>query len=466
MRNDEFPIMTPEKSAFRPYRSDVSNVPKDPLDDDDELIYTAISHALSHAHLQNPYPDQSQHHVDHQRINGIGQGEPIVSSRDIAEMQQVELPRRVPVDILRMILNHLNHHGPTLASCMRVSNEFNAITAPILYRSISIGRNTDNLLYSAPGIEGRPRKSVDKGTCLAYVKELEIFAHTEEECPSTIFDPRGIQILRISLPLPDGRHSFDLRSTTDHLAYGGRSCPMASSIHPSKIIIFNTSLENPIHLLDIPQDSLHTLVTVCSYSDTTHNIEGTAIRPFKGSSSMARQAIYVLRCHDPLSSVETGPRLKDGEKEKTVPRRMKCRRGMPPAVDPMCRHFVQDLVKQAMQVDFPNDIIVANIEGIHTPHPADRMAPHDLESMLPASTSHWQQLIEDQIKAISEATSDMKSAEEARKICIKFISMETYFEEYDWSGVFTEEDMEEWYTPESMRRRVAAEAQLLARAEM
>jgi hypothetical protein len=154
---------------------------------------------------------------------------------------------------------------------MRVSSTFNAVTAPLLYRSLRIGDSTTKFdpLYTAPLIDGQsPRKSLDKSRCLQMVKELAIVAHSEVDCPHSHFDgPKKVDVLRLSLPLPIKRNTQKPSTTTNHLEYGAHRCPLTSSIKAGKIVAFNTAMSQPIHLLDVPQDSLHTLVTAFSYSD-------------------------------------------------------------------------------------------------------------------------------------------------------------------------------------------------------
>jgi hypothetical protein len=66
--------------------------------------------------------------------------------------------------------------------------------------------------------------------------------------------------------------------------------------------------------------------------------------------------------------------------------------------------------------------------------------------------SRWEAVLKYAIEHPPKDCSGRKTAEEARKITFKFISMQTYLEEYDWRGEFTAEEVEKWLNPKNKRR--------------
>jgi hypothetical protein len=353
-----------------------------------------------------------------------------------------------------------------LANCMRVSVPFNNVTAPLLYRSIRVGDTTAefDVLYSATQTaDQRKRKSLNKKACLAFVRELDILAHDEAYCLDRLNGlPKEVDVLRVSLPLPKERFTPSPEPTTNHLEYGGYSCPLAASIEAGKIVSFNTCINRPIHLTDLPQESLHTLVTAFTYDDVLAmdgDHTSTAMISFVGSKATSKRAIYILWMRHPHSRIKTGfardPALRHGAMQTGGSARTAIRIGQ------TCSSFVYNLVQRAIQVDFPNDITVVNIDGLVTINSAIYSTRRGEAVMQSASTSHWKKLVEDQI-AISLAPdldptikASMKTPEEARKINIKYITMQTYLEEYDWTGEFTEAEVEEWRYSPNLRRNYA-----------
>ena len=298
---------------------------------------------------------------------------------------------------------------------MRVSSSFNAVTAPLLYRSLRIGDSTAKFdpLYTAPLIDGQsPRKSLDKANCLKMVKELDLVAHGEDDCPHSHFDgPKKVEVLRLSLPLPIKRNTQKPPTTSNHLEYGGQRCPLTASIKAGKIVAFNTAMSQPIHLLDLPQDSLHTLVTAFSYSDIVAKQSRQfrpATKPFKGSIVASKQAIYILWMGHPRSEIKKsfvnlpssgygGVGLKYLRFDE---------------IKSMCDPFMQNLVREAMNVDFPNDIVVVNIAGLD----AHRRWKHDIRGALDsAESASWEELVEEEIKA-TQAINSSKSSQVLREV--------------------------------------------------
>jgi hypothetical protein len=339
---------------------------------------------------------------------------------------------------------------------LRVSPTFNAVAAPLLYQSICIGDKSakGDVSYSAPVIKRQPRKSLTKAICLTYVKELEILAHKDADCQHIDFEKypslAKVDVLRLSLPLPDRRDTTAPAINTDHLAYGGPTCRLTSQIKAGKIVSFNTCIARPIHHLDLPQESLHTLVTAFTYDDVLPSI-GKSSRDtitFKGSTAKSKQAIYVLFQRHWLSQFKSNfvNVVRDPGPPKQLPtggpnlRKIKG--------EALCSSFVNEVIKQAMQVDFANDIVIVNINALgKTGNKRGRL--NDDLVMQAQEPSYWKTLVKEEIASLEKMTDksarrNKKTAEEAGKIKIRYISMEEYLKEYDWRGCFKESEVEEW----------------------
>jgi hypothetical protein len=244
---------------------------------------------------------------------------------------------------------------------MRVSTSFNEITAPLLYRSISIGDKEakGDVLYSAPKEKGQlPRKSVNKKTCLTYVRELEVVNHSDDNCPQIQFAKykslNTVDVLRLYFPTPKKQETFQAHICTDHLVYGGSACPAICNIRAGKIVISNTGIAEPIPPFMDPQRTIHTIVSAFTHDDELPlllNPYNDSSILFKGSTAKSKRAVYILWLPHPKAVMRIA--------YATVSQAQR-------AVDigDICSDFVDEVVLQAMEVDFPNDIVSVNIEGL------------------------------------------------------------------------------------------------------
>jgi hypothetical protein len=352
---------------------------------------------------------------------------------------------------------------------MRVSPLFNALSAPVLYRAISIGgisETSNDVLLSVPSLDCQPpRLSLDKAACLTYVKELEVIAHEENDCPYAICDSleEEVDVLRISLITPKKPNKQWSASAIAHLGSATSSCLLIKSISAGKVVLFN-SPKQTIRLLETPQGSLHTIVTAFPYF--SHALKRNRMyplvlktkKPFNGSTATSRRSILVSWNHDPPCTM-----------------RRACvvlgRRGVDVALYKMtqnrraCAAHVHMLVRGAMKNDNPGDIIVVNIDGVLAHESEWPTPPTHAVSESPATTTYWKNRIEREIISLSNQPG-IKSPEEARKINIKYISMQTYLKDYDWRGEFTQDEVKDWYSPSADSRRAYVEAELIARAAM
>jgi hypothetical protein len=339
---------------------------------------------------------------------------------------------------------------------MHVSTSFNEITAPLLYRSISIGDKEakGDVLYSASMEEGQPpRKSMNKKACLTYVRELEIMAHKPDDCPQDEFAKydslQDVDVLRLSFAIPEKRDTIYPKRTTDHMVHSGKACRVSRHVRAGKVVISNTNSARALPLVEIPQESVHTLVTAFSFRDSPlADLKAATVRattPFHGSTAKSKRAIYI--CWLPHSKAAmklyfdpVTPRLGGGVGGPDP-------RGV--EIAEIGLDLVTGIVDQAMRVDFPNEIIIVNIEGLGNGIRRDHQRRKSLE---PIEPSKWEAALKYAIEHPPKDCSERKTAEEAGKITFKFISMQTYLEEYDWRGEFTAEEVEKWLNPKNKRR--------------
>lgn len=294
---------------------------------------------------------------------------------------------------------------------------------------------------------------MDKKACLTYLKELEIINHAHDDCPYTQFAKykslNTVAVLRLFYAVPMKRDTLLPARSNDHLALGGSPCRVARHIHPGKLVLVNLNISQTTPLHEIPQESVHTVVTAFSYRDIPQTYLKAALArattPFLGSTAKSKQAIYICWLPHPRAELKLWfesiqPRLGGGV-------------GGPNAraveIKEICHELVLELVDVAMDVYVPNEIIIVNIEGLGN---GIRKESQRRKALEPIDPSKWEAALRHAIEHPPKDCNGRKTPEEARKISFKFISMQTYLEEYDWRGEFTAAEVEKWLYTISKRR--------------
>jgi hypothetical protein len=219
-----------------------------------------------------------------------------------------------------------------------------------------------------------------KEACLKFVQELEVVEHGESDCPYhdviTTNSLTEVDILRIRLSVPKVRDSDRPPENESHLGYNGPKCALSQHIHARKIVLQNTCVTHPIHLLDLPQTSLHTLVSLFSYDDLLPLGRRGHSEGYLRSNFLRRRPIRPSHAPDWLQKINT-----------------------------RCEKFVRGVVAQAMEVDSPYENIVVNIMGMARKRDHQSIYADDVIPCV--KTSYWKQVLEDEITRLSADDVDL-----------------------------------------------------------
>jgi len=327
------------------------------------------------------------------------------------------LNRAIPTEVLDNILSRISNDKHTLAQCMRVPSTFNALAAPLLYRSIKID-NTVKFFFAAPRQSeefAKTRKTADKAFNLGYVKELEYKTHAKKGCtPSARLKKWDRLVLRVPILEVNYRTAEEECPLCDCLRF----------ISPRKLVYKGNGLDDYM---------------IQFISDDTHRETTVSIMPF---------VLHWFEAH--ISLLYNSPALRLSQSIFIFPARHLY------ASEPAYRHWESiraDLFHAVRKTGTPNSIILVNIESLFD----ERLEAGEYKDMMAveAATLDTRIAYLKSLSAVSAsiATRQWKKEEEARKVEFKFISMETYLAEYDWEGEFTQEQLEPWMTREEWIRK-------------
>jgi hypothetical protein len=322
----------------------------------------------------------------------------------LTEKHALMLSRAVPTEVVQMILSYIpNDDKHSLAQCMRVSSTFNAIAAPLLYRSVKID-NTVKYFFAAPRQSEelvRTRRTADKAFNFGYVKELGYKTHNKKGCtPVSRVRKWDSLVWRVPMLLVSDAPSQD----------ECRLCSCLQRISPRKVVYKGDGLENYMNQF-ISHTGRETTVSIMAFVSQIFNSHIRLL--YEKPAPSLKHSIFIF----PARSWY--------------------------AVEPAYRHWRSvrnHLFAAVLRSGTPNNIVLVNIESLF----AGRLESGEYKDMSAADSASLDTQNE-YLKALSTGKLIglrwYKSEEEARKVTFKFVSMETYLAEYDWEAEFTKEQV-------------------------
>lgn len=373
---------------------------------------------------------------------------------------------------------------------MLVSSYFNSVTAPILYHSFNIAGLAPTDFHTSSNLElcktSKKRLTpIDEAASLSssrltrgrahnpkLVQEVEFEHHRSRCCPwtePTWLTDWEIPILRI---MTDPR--LDNDSTREpHVLYN--KCRILSKLLPKKLICGGGIISRPgPDRVQCP--SMETMVTILTDSTAgkearwdlsvglpnccnkhKEEAEEDEEEVVGEKTRMWKQAIYILWTSQPGQSYF-------GFEE------MDCikREGIPTLVLEGARkiinRFAEQIARRIYYKQFPNEIVIVNMESLLMGWQPEGEGPLDSHK---ARREKWEELMERKLKGRYERVRNSspfgdhgtrcKSVEEMENVSIKFITMEEYLANYDWTGEFTAEEIAPWLEVGSRKRKRSEE---------
>jgi hypothetical protein len=293
---------------------------------------------------------------------------------------------------------------------MQVSPIFNSIAAPLLYRIITIDPNTPSPYATFPRFSATlQRLTMDKMANLKYIDEVN-FLDGEDWCQHKPKIPPTFT-LNVSMLRVYRNHAPDEKCC----AFPNGRCECTDFLRPKKIIYLDT-ISQHVHYLQPNKPKVGTITTLFRQDPVPipfeHDFRGHIVA-LCHYGPIASQLIFVFPSN---SSPRMGPR----------------------SYYASIWSFLRPSLFRAASIDDSSDIVIVNIESfvaVDVPE-VERDGKSDAEVATTATDKAYAQY------QIDFGYRNTQSTGRPRIGQFKFVSIQTYLENYDWKGVFTDEEVE------------------------
>jgi hypothetical protein len=344
------------------------------------------------------------------------------------EADNEQIPVTLPVEVVMMILSHLNSEEDkaTIARCRQASSLLNTLGAPLLYRNLNWRYFQRNPLSAA-------RTTSTERDQHRHIQSIEINDHPRSECPrlndlSTRQTDLRFPILRLNVGvLPDylGPKPAPPHWPTRCLSSAAPYCPLMKGLSPSKVIL-RTPLwvSSPPTLGRLDQSRLEELVVILDcgprYWYAVQNLKS----PLIGLRTRAKRCTVILLTDGPETRV--GGFKRYGEIAAWV------------------ENICQGLAELVLDGGNGGVVTVVNAGAI-------RAGDVGLDSKADFVTTQQrvEEVCRDELarvrgRVVTPKGGRWKSRKEAEKPEIKFVDMETYLTTPGSREDLKEEEREDW----------------------
>lgn len=340
----------------------------------------------------------------------------------------------LPTEIIARVIYFSRNDTTTLASCMRVSSATNQVTIPYLYGQPVVYNRLNPFSIPINGL-GEGRISADKGTNLKRVKEVVIHEQADADVtyhgPDPLAAPHAIQSIRIHFnPLRD--RQLDRNSPSP--------LPQYSILSPRKVVIRLQQNMFPIHL---PRDwPVDTVVTVM------HDRFAGLLPTYRGNANCLpkfenrpKRAVYIF--WTPSPSIGFVCRQASGKGRWGLTLRWSSERESSSLNTVNC---LEDIVDAVADSCHPGDVLIVNAGQIRPQDFPDGVLDDDSISRQAAFENLLQaELVDVKHYASSwDGQGSRKTTKELAQVKFTFVSLQEYLASNDWTGEFTEEELEPW----------------------
>jgi hypothetical protein len=210
-------------------------------------------------------------------------------------------PVYLPNEVLGMILDYIGDDKPTLARCMRVSQQLNSLVAPRLYTRLEWGNNLKfPLTLPTPDSKAViPRLSpTTRDIILSSTRELHLDDHCKPHCKYCPWTMAMVKTIHETLPIP----------ILSYKASSPGFCDLLANIAPTKLVI-RASYWEPLPIRSIDQRNLAKIVSWVNIDPQFLGTQRTQhTTPFVDSSATNHTVIYIL--HNSTSKLGVYPEVR------------------------------------------------------------------------------------------------------------------------------------------------------------
>lgn len=304
---------------------------------------------------------------------------------------------------------------------MRVSIIWNELTAPILYQTVQFtypqystnpfsdhkpqGSNPFYVPPKKPWLERARKKVASKEQNIKLIRHISFPNHNHEECKNAVIG-RGrtikVSTIRFDLGLSTSSNGWIGPHWRRQRRTGYLVCKLLDEIKSDTVVFFDTS-----PMLTRYPTKVDTVVCVFNPPDRA---EDGHMYYRSEPENTCRRAIYIYRTSGPNASYYDTTDLGT----HSTPRNQSWTK------------FQQRVNEDAWRSPITKEVIIVNIDSVNKAHEgADRK---DLAKVLQYRTNTF---------GPDDPSSDVEFK-------LKFLTMAEYLSQYDWEGVFTEEEVAGW----------------------
>jgi hypothetical protein len=338
----------------------------------------------------------------------------------------VHPPAYLPNEVLGMILDYIGDDKPTLASCMRVSQQLNSLVAPRLYARLEWGNNLKfPLTLPTPDSTAViPRLSPTKRhIILSSTRELHLNDHCKPHCKYCPWTMAMVKTIHETLPIPVLSYKASSPGFTEskynHIDTPSSQCDLLANIAPTKLVI-RASYWEPLPIRSIDQRNLAKIVSWVNIDSQFLGTQRTQhTTPFVDSSATNPTVIYIL--HNSTSTKDAYPEVR---------------------AESSLGQFRDHLVEVMYKSHFASKVLVVNDAKGCTD--ADLVK---LKKFVQASLSKERKKIETYWKAKrGGGTAKYKTVSAAKGTAIKFVDIQGHLKKHDTAGEFTDKEKARYMT--------------------
>jgi hypothetical protein len=332
----------------------------------------------------------------------------------------------IPVEIIGQMLRHLSNDKETLIKCMRVSPAFNYAAAPLVYRNVKLDKRNTQSFFASPWNSYKKqdtRKTLSKAYMLStLVRSFECDINDLADCEISARS-RYSDLLAVRTPIWRVYVDTPKRVRVGKTPYT-RIDRAPQRVYPTKIVCHGPGINDSKCLLRHLYPSLKSLVIVGEIWRTARQFS----HPFSMLSAQKVERLTLIHWLDwstphPLQ-LRYDPLAFDAVSD------------IQPNTPKAWAEFQKDILKAAQLSNFPTEILIVNMESKAV---LELRSPDLAKAATEATQEAYVNSIPDFV-----GKDGKKTIEQAQKVRIKFVSMRTYLDEYDWKGELTEGQVKPW----------------------
>jgi hypothetical protein len=324
--------------------------------------------------------------------------------------------------MIASILDFVGDDKSTLARCMRVFQQLNALAAPRLYRDIRWGSHVPSPFAHSPPIDSGLRISPTKRDSLVHIRTLRVDNHSIADCNSEsqhAFEEQMEDLLHVDVLIHEAIEDYG-DATCYRIFSFDTPGALLSHIGPKKLVLnatYTDSFPEPIRPID--QQDLEKIVTWVNWCPSNRYPKPQHVRPFVSSRAASRTIVYLIGFPRDSSSFTDAP-----------------------------VGFHQRITNMVYSSGFASEIIFVNAhisqcrEAREVFNKRFATMGTEIETVVAAELG----MNTSSASTATETDSGDKSKRQPQMPIVKCIGMREYLDNYETAGEFTDEERKRYHS--------------------